>query len=69
MSGNIEKRPARPIFRKLALWVGIFCLLLGTVSAFMASKEDKMLFVLIFSFVGIVMVTISETGFWPRPKQ
>ena len=69
MADNGENRPARPVFRKLALWVGVGCLLLGTVSAFTAPKEDKLLFVLIFSFVGFVMVTISETGFWPRPKQ
>lgn len=69
MSDNVEKPKARPVFRKLALWTGVVCCLLGTLFAFTAPKEDRLIVVLVCSFVGIVMVTISETGSWPRPKQ
>ena len=69
MTNHAEKRPARPLFRKLALGVGMVCFLLAFVFQFgPVPKEDKLLPALICLFVGVVMVTISQTGFWPRPK-
>lgn len=70
MTDKDEKEPPRPIFRKLAFGAGAFCILLAVIFEFGPfPKEDKLVTVLICLLAGLVMVTVSDAGFWSRPKK
>jgi hypothetical protein len=66
---NSNQSPARPIFRRLAMIVGVICL--GACLAFLAvdDEESRRFGMIATGFVAFVMFTIGATGFWPPPKQ
>jgi hypothetical protein len=69
MSITGETPQARPLFRKLALGMAIVCFILATVFG-IARVENKLLTAGSCLFVGVVMLTIAKTGFWPpRPRR
>lgn len=61
----MEKPPARPVFRKLAIAVAIVCFLLAVVFGLLAPFEEKLLGMVVCVFVGMVMMAIGITGYWP----
>jgi hypothetical protein len=59
-----EGTQARPLFRKLALGMAFVCFLLGLIFGF-APVPNRMFTVGACLFVGFVMLTIAQTGYWP----
>jgi hypothetical protein len=64
-----ETPQARPLFRKLALVMAVVCVLLAAVFGIAPGVEDKPLVVAVCLFVGFVMLTIGQTGFWPPRRE
>ncbi len=64
---NDEKPKARPLFRRLAAVVAIFCFIFAAVSGLFMT-DGKWLGVGIGLFVGFVMATIAVTGYWPSKR-
>ncbi len=70
---DIEKpAAARPLFRRLALSVSVVCFLLAGLFGIMpdrflapADDSDRWLTVGVCFLVGLNMLVISKTGFWP----
>jgi hypothetical protein len=68
MATTGERPQARPLFRKLALGMAVVCFLLTAVFAF-GQVGNRLLGVVICLFVGLMMLTIGMTGFWPPRSQ
>jgi hypothetical protein len=66
-----EKPPARPVFRKLALGTALVCFVLALVAWIVAPADggDSLFGVWVCVFVGMVMVSIAATGYWPPRRR
>ncbi|MFZ9860098.1 MAG: hypothetical protein ACO3GX_03390 [Gemmataceae bacterium] len=64
---NDQNPKARSLFRRLAAVVAIFCFIF-TVVCCLFMTDGKWLGVVIGLFVGFVMATIAETGYWPSKR-
>jgi hypothetical protein len=67
MVTNGEKSQASALFQKLALGTAIVLFLLAAVFGLAPTDHNsKFLGGGLCLFVGVVMLTIGKTGFWPR---
>jgi hypothetical protein len=67
MMQNDDRPKARPLFRRLAAAISIFCFILAGVFGWV-QLDGRWVGIVIFLFVGFVMATIAATGYWP-PKR
>jgi len=66
MSTDDNKRPARPVYRKLAIGVAVVSFVMAIVSALgLLAAGAKLFWTIVFLFVGFVFSTIAATGHWP----
>ena len=64
----IDQTKARPLYRKLALGMAVACLILALVFGIL-STEGRVPVDAVCLFVGFVMLTIAQTGYWPPPRK